>query len=158
MTRLFLLLCFSLSILSADRYLKLEDGSTILLKDNGTWSRVEVEPGKSVKAKPVAAVEDVQLLRKIRQNLQGKWLSGDKKLQYLFKEDKVIFTSGRKSRESRYKIQNIDDKELTFTLNAGESGTFLAISFGGFMRKLRFSKDFSTLYDETDPIAVAMTR
>ena len=156
------LLFFSLLAVSliAGQYAKLKDGTIIILKDDGTWEKVESLPAGTTVSEPVSGKESGKhadqeakkidpMAEKIKNNLQGEWVSVDGKITYLFEGDMLTFTEGRRKRSTKYNIENIDPKTLEFRVNAGERGTAGFFSFGGFVRNLAFSKDFQTLTDKT---------
>jgi hypothetical protein len=155
--------------LMAGQYAKLKDGTIIILKDDGTWEKVEtlpqgtqaapapvpVQQPASVSTQPPSpqqAAAPVQtsvdpLAQEYARKLMGSWESADGNLKYIVEGDKVTFVDGRKKRTGHYRIQSVKPDKREFILNIGEFGSAGYFSFGGVMRKLAFSSDFSRLTD-----------
>ncbi|BDY12713.1 DUF3157 family protein [Hydrogenimonas cancrithermarum] len=150
MKRLFLLLLTSLPLL-ASQYATLKDGTKIILKDDGTWEKVEIIPENAVDATKVSP-----LAEKIIKALQGKWSSKDGKIAYCFQGNRVTFTKDGKSKTESFKIENIEPDTLRFHLNAGETTKMGFFSVGGFTRYLKLSKDHATLLDRSETFPVTL--
>ncbi len=158
--------------LIAGQYARLKDGTIIILKDDGTWEKVETLPqGTQAAPAPVPVQQSGQpasvstqpapprqaaapvqtsvdpLAQEYARKLMGRWESADGSLKYIVEGDKVTFVDGRKKRTGHYKIQSVKPDKREFILNIGEFGSAGYFSFGGVMRKLAFSSDFSRLTD-----------
>jgi hypothetical protein len=148
--------------LTAGQYAKLKDGSVIILKDDGTWEKVEtipsgtsVAPATTAPQAPSTTQATTQpqqpkidpLAKEYTQKLQGTWENFDGSLRYVVKGDKVLWVQGRKKREGAFTLQNIKPQKRQFLMNIAEYGKTGPFSFGGVYRKLGFSPDFQTLTD-----------
>ncbi|WP_201352456.1 DUF3157 family protein [Hydrogenimonas urashimensis] len=174
-----LLLSLLVIALSAGQYARLKDGTVIILKDDGTWEKVETRlPNEKAEPLPASAAtpataghtpETTATPISSRQNqnplvldymnkLEGVWESADGKLKYIIEKDKATFVDGRKKRSGSYKIQNIKPNEREFVLNIAEFGSAGYFSFGGILRKLAFSPDFSSLTDYSATIPTELKK
>jgi hypothetical protein len=163
----------------AAQYAKLKDGTIIILKDDGTWEKVEALPKESVplsensdetgkkasenrdtamaREKKVSKPLSVEVKR-YREKLQGHWANYDDSLQYDFKGDTVTFIDGRRKRSGKYEIEKINPKNRTFLLNIAEHDRSGSFSFGGVLRRLGFSDDFKTMTDYSAPIPTELSK
>ncbi len=168
--------------LMAGQYAKLKDGTIIILKDDGTWEKVETVPQGAEAAPAPAAPKTAQpavqppqpsaaapapvqqqravdpLAQEYAQKLVGVWESSDGKLKYIFKEGKATFVDGRKKRTGDYKVQSVKPEKREFLVNIGEFGSAGYFSFGGILRKLRFSPDFRELTDYSAPMPTTLKK
>ena len=154
--------------LIAGQYARLKDGTIIILKDDGTWEKVETMPrGATPPPPPPAGAQAAPqpgvtppppppavdpLAREYAQKLQGTWQNYDGSLKYIVRGDEVTFVDGRSKRIGKFTIKSIDPGKRRFILNIGEVGAVGYFSFGGTFRKLAFSPDFQTLIDYSAPM------
>lgn len=165
------------SLLIAGQYAKLKDGTIIILKDDGTWEKVETIPTQAAPsttdatptatptAAPAASAPSQPqkntadpLADDYRQKLRGAWKSTDGALRYRFEEKEAHFTEGRKKRHGAYYVEHINPSKRAFILHIGEVGRSGPFSFGGVMRKMHFSDDFSTLTDDSALIPTTLQK
>ena len=167
-----LFLSFLAASLIAGQYAKLKDGTIIILKDDGTWEKIETipqgapvaptpaqpqshdtTPPPPARQAPVAAPAPTPkpavdpLAQEYAQKLQGVWENFDGSLKYIIKGNEATFIDGRKKRTGTFRIQSVKPDKREFILNIGEVGAAGYFSFGGVMRKLVFSPDFKRLTD-----------
>ena len=138
----------------AGQYAKLKDGTVIILKDDGTWEKVQTLPQNAEVAPPpqleksATAKPQVDPNAKIyAEHLQGRWESLDGKLVYIVTADKVVKIENGKKISDDYQIKVIDADKRLFLLNVGEGEKIGPFSFGGYFRKMAFNRDFSELTD-----------
>ena len=170
-----MLIFLSLSIaLSAGQYARLKDGTIVILKDDGTWEKVETIPlpnkpksdakastskSSSNKANQNSATEKSDPLKHTYlQKLQGVWRSGDGSLRYIVRGNDITIVEERKRRKRSFTIQRVTPKKKEILLNIGEVDRAGAFSLGGELRKLRFGPDFSTLTDLSKSIPAELYR
>ena len=157
MKRLFVLSLLTLSLV-AGQYAKLKDGTIIILKDDGTWEKVETIPqGAQVAPEPtldqpkqaqqIKKPKTDPLAQEYAQKLQGTWENFDGSLKYIVEGDRITFIDGRKKRSGTFTIKSVKPDKREFLLNIGEVGSAGYFSFGGLFRKLAFSPDYRTLTD-----------
>ncbi|WP_353661839.1 hypothetical protein [Hydrogenimonas sp. SS33] len=167
------LLFFALlaTALVAGQYAKLKDGTIIILKDDGTWEKVETLPqGAQVVPAPTAQTQSQTAAtpaprpkadptaQAYAQKLQGTWKSVDGKLAYIFDGDKVTFIDGKKKRVDTFKVEKVDPAKRTFLLNIGEGEKIGIFSFGGTYRKLAFGPGFKTFTDYSASIPTELQK
>ena len=162
--------------LYAGSYVTLDNGKTIHLKDDGTWEEVnvikkgsktialkkdgtweEVSPKKVEAANIVTNNTDQKLKNsKLGKALLGRWVSDDGDLYLTFEPNKAVFKkrvkNGFKTVTGKWRIEKIDENSKRVKVNIGEGARLGFITFGGILRKLRFSDDLNTLYDETEKL------
>lgn len=167
-----LFLASVLSFLSASNFVTLENGKTILLKDNGTYEEVTLikKDGKMIALKKDGTWESVDedvvvaqtvvnkkskaLYRaknsKLAKELIGKWVSPCGKIAYTFKKDgQLIIKDGVKLKKSTYKVEDVDEKRRNIVVNVGEEGNLGFISFGGDQWILHIDEDGKTMHNES---------
>ncbi|WP_456381486.1 hypothetical protein [Hydrogenimonas sp.] len=182
MKKLLFLSLLAVSLI-AGQYAKLKDGSIVILKEDGTWEKVETlpqgtgaapapgpvrqsgqsdalftrsTPGQQAAA-PIRSSVD-PLAREYARKLLGTWESADGRLKYIVEDETVTFVDGRRQRTGRYRIQSIRPEKRKFILNIGEFGSAGYFSFGGIMRKLAFSSDFTRLTDHSAPMPTELRK
>ncbi len=164
------LLAFFVVALFGAEYITLDNGKTILLKDDGTWEEVTIvkkgdknialrKDGKWEEVKP-DDIESADVLKgggtdrfmdsKFAKALLGKWESPDGKIEYTFTKDKAVFKKGPKVVEGKWSIEYLDESKRKMIVNIGEGARLGFLSFGGIARSLKFSPDFDKLYDESE--------
>ncbi|WP_200762701.1 DUF3157 family protein [Nitrosophilus alvini] len=154
----------------AAEYITLENGKTVLLKDDGTWEEVTVikKGNKTIALKKDGTWEEVAakdietantLTNKTSEKykdsrfakaLLGEWESDDGSVKYIFDKDKAIFKRDKETVEGKWSVEYLDEKSGKVIVNIGEGARLGFISFGGISRNLRFSPDMNTLYDESE--------
>ena len=150
-------------MLSAGQYAKLKDGTIIILKDDGTWEKVqtipknvEVAPSPTLTHQAVAQVDP--MAKEFAQKLQGRWESADGKLVYIVTADKVIKIENGKKNSDAYKIKVLNPQKHLFLLNVGEGEKIGPFSFGGYFRKMAFNDDFNELTDYSAPLPTTLKK
>ena len=147
-----LLLALAAGFLMAGQYAKLKDGTIIILKDDGTWEKVQTLPKNAEVAPPPtlqsqSAPKVDPMAKEYESKLQGRWESPDGKLVYIVDGHKVTKIENGKKSSDTYQIKMIDPKKHLFLLNVGEGEKIGPFSFGGYFRKMAFNDDFSRLTD-----------
>jgi hypothetical protein len=162
--------------LYAGSYVTLDSGKTIYLKDDGTWEEVNIIKKNSktialkkdgtweeVDAKDVEAanivtnkIDEKFKNSKLGKALLGRWESVDGSLYLTFTPQKAEFKkrvkNGFKKVAGKWRIENIDEDKRRVVVNIAEGARLGFLTFGGVIRKLRFSEDLNTLYDESEKI------
>ncbi len=166
------LLLFASLLAFSSEYITLDNGKTVLLKDDGTWEEVTIvkkgdknialrKDGKweEIKPKDIEAAQTITnetskkyMDSKFAKALLGEWRSRDGNIKYLFKKDKAVFKKGSRVVEGKWSIEHIDEPKRKIIVNIGEDARLGFLSFGGVSRNLRFSPDFKTLYDESEKL------
>ncbi|WP_456450162.1 hypothetical protein [Hydrogenimonas sp.] len=165
--------------LMAGQYAKLKDGTIIILKDDGTWEKVETVPqGAPVAPPPAPAPAQAAprpqgaavppppppppavdpLAQEYARKLQGVWENFDGSLKYIVRGDEVTFVDGRKKRTGKFTVKSVKPDKRQFILNIGEVGSAGYFSFGGTFRKLAFSPDFKSLTDYSAPMPTELRK
>ncbi|WP_187647320.1 DUF3157 family protein [Nitrosophilus labii] len=166
------LLLFTSLLAFSSEYITLDNGKSVLLKDDGTWEEVTIvkkgdknialrKDGKweEIKPKDIEAAQTITnetskkyMDSKFAKALLGEWQSNDGSVKYLFKKDKAVFKKGSRIVEGKWSIEHIDEPKRKIIVNIGEDARLGFLSFGGVSRKLKFSPDFKTLYDESEKL------
>ncbi|MRJ02663.1 MAG: DUF3157 family protein [Epsilonproteobacteria bacterium] len=166
-----------ISLLSADSYVTLDNGKTVHLKDDGTWEEVKVikKGEKEIVLKNDGTWEEINpkdvesaniITNKADEKfkstplgkaLLGKWVSDDGDEYLIFTPTtatlKIRQERGFRTFTGKWRIEKLDEKERSLTVNIAEGARLGFVTFGGAMRKLRFSEDLQTLYDESEKLS-----
>jgi len=156
----------------ASQFVTLENGKTVLLKDDGTYEQVTLikKNGKMIALKKdgtwEAVPEDVVIAEtvvnekskaaykaktsKLAKMLIGTWESPDGSLVYKFeKGGKLSIKNKNKWVETTYKVDDVNEKMRNVVVNIGEEGNLGFISFGGEHWILHIDEDGKTLHNES---------
>ena len=128
-----------------------KDGKMIALKKDGTWERV---PEKSVIAETVVNKKSEAAYKaahsKLAKSLIGEWESPDGSLVYLFdKEGGLRIKEKNRWQKTTYKVEDVDEAKRNVVVNVGEEGSLGFISFGGEQWILHLDDDGKTLHNES---------
>jgi len=166
------LVLLAVTSLFASQFVTLENGKTVLLKDDGTYEQVTLvkKNGKMIALKKdgtwEAVPEDVVVAEtvvnekskaaykaktsKLAKMLIGTWESLDGSLVYKFeKGGKLSIKNRNKLVETTYKVDDINEKLRNIVVNIGEEGSLGFISFGGEHWILHIDEDGKTLHNES---------
>ncbi len=177
MKKFLLSLFLLISTLLADTYMTLDNGKTVLLKDDGTWEEVKIvkKGDKTIALKKDGtweeitpkSVESANLLTneadqkfkdtKLGKALLGKWKSEDGDEYLVFTKKRATYKkrlkNGFKTITGKWIIEKMDEKSRRVVVNIGEGARLGFLTFGGIIRKLRFGNSLDTLYDESDKLS-----
>jgi len=154
----------------AAEYITLDNGKTVLLKDDGTWEEVTVikKGGKNIALKKdgtweEVAAKDIETANTLTNKksekykdsrfakaLLGEWESDDGSVKYIFRKEKAVFKKDKERVEGKWSIEYLNEKSGKLIVNISEGARLGFISFGGVSRNLRFSPDTDTLFDESE--------
>ncbi len=122
------------------------DGRKILLKSDGRWEPYEKElkPDQKRLLKKSPAASSLAKL------LVGTWKSRDSKVIYEFEDDgRVRIKSSNRWRESEYVVEDVDRKRRNIVVNIGENRKFGFLSVGGEQKVFHIDEDNKTMHDES---------
>jgi len=172
MKKSFLVLLVAASSLFASQFVTLENGKTVLLKDDGTYEQVTLikKDGKMIALKKdgtwEAVPEDVVVAEtvvnekskaaykaktsKLAKMLIGTWESSDGSLVYKFENGgKISIKNKNKWVKTTYKVDDVNEKMRNVVVNIGEEGNLGFISFGGEHWILHIDEDGRTMHNES---------
>jgi len=158
--------------LFASEFVTLENGKTVLLKDDGTYEQVtlikkdgkmialkkdgtwETVPEDVVVAKTVVNKKSKAVYKaktsKLAKMLIGTWESPDGSLVYKFeKGGKLSIKEKNKWIATTYKVDDVNEKMRNIVVNIGEESSLGFISFGGEHWILHIDEDGKTLHNES---------
>jgi hypothetical protein len=159
-------------MLLASQFVTLENGKTILLKDDGTYEQVTLvkREGKMIALKKdgtwEAVPEDIVVaetvvnkkskaayrarISKLAKALIGVWESRDGALVYRFDRDgKLRIKERNRWKETTWKVDDVDEAKRNIVVNIGEGENLGFLSFGGEHWILHIDEDGRTMHNET---------
>ena len=166
------LILMAASSLFASQFVTLENGKTVLLKDDGTYEQVTLikKNGKMIALKKDGTWEEVSedvvvaetvvnekskaaykaKTSKLAKMLIGRWETVDGSLVYEFKDGgKLRLKNGNKWSETTYKVEDVNENMRNVVVNIGEEGSLGFISFGGEHWILHIDEDGKSIHNES---------
>lgn len=154
----------------ASEFVTLEDGRTIMLKDDGTYEEVTliIKDGKQIALKKdgtwealpheVPVVESVGVQRQkmgpaasaFAKILIGRWESRDGATVYEFKPDGTMrLKRNNRWKSTTYRVDDVNESKRNIVVNIGEGSRLGFLSIGGEHRVLHIEEDGRTMHDES---------
>jgi len=170
MPKKILFMLLAVITLFASEFITLEDGRTIMLKDDGTYEEVTliIKDGKQIALKKdgtwealpreVPIVESVGGKRSkmsasasaFAKILIGRWESKDGATVYEFRPDGTMrIKRSNRWRSTTYSVDDVDEAKRNIVVNIGEGSRLGFLSIGGEHRTLHIEEDGKTMHDES---------
>jgi len=166
------LLLLAISSLFASEFVTLENGKTVLLKDDGTYEQVtlikkngkmvalkkdgtwEIVPEDVVVAETIVNKKNKSTYKaktsKLAKLLIGRWESVDGTLVYEFKDNgKLRLKNRNRWSETTYKVEDVNEKMRNVVVNIGEESSLGFISLGGEHWILHIDEDGKSIHNES---------